>query len=284
MRRWNEQDHPRDRRGRFRGKTGGDWAGAIADGIGEALTGHRPARGQDLTRSDQVDWAGLAAQVRAESGDNFIENGPDSVLGRIYEMQGYHGKPRVVSREEMDRLIGDGGYVEMWRGMAGFGATPELSNQRAEEFRSDPSHRPGRGIYGNGSYFAADFDVVRGYARFDDQRADREFGAKNFEAQDQLYFDPHSGYWTGLVRAALPPDARVLNIREAQDWYRQNIAGDGRDRDQWSDRTWVLADEGRAAAMRGYDAIRVPDDYGAGRGSDYYVLLNRSALVVQEGP
>lgn len=275
---WRESQHPRDRRGRFRDKAGG-WVEVVSDAIGTAATGHAPARGRDLHDSPEVDWDGLAAIVASQSGDSFDESAPDDALGLIYEMQGYHGSPRVVSRDEMDRLVASG-WTETWRGLVGQVNKTDLqeADRRVAAFLHGPRHRAGRGVYGNGSY-AGNLQEASGYAAFD-FASTRALHGNDFSAVDALYDDPHSGYWHGLVRVALPPDARVVDVGDAMEFYRDIVIGTAGLTS--AARTHVLADLGRAAALRGYDAIRIPQ--GWGRGSDYYVVLNRSILAVQEVP
>jgi hypothetical protein len=288
MARWDERDHPRDEDGRFRDKTGA-WVTAVSDAIGTRQTGHTPARGVDLTEAPHVPWDELGAQVRDQSGDKFVERDPDHALDAIYEMQGYHGRPRVASRTEMDELVGSG-WVEIWRGHAGSNTTIQEAQQRAEDYRSGDRHRAGRGIFGNGSYFGA-LSEARNYAKFDHVRYREVYPGTNPEqadAEDLAFDDPDSPYWAGLTRAVLPPDARVIDVADAKQFYLETIGPEldlsaSDPRAGMSSRGWTLADLGRASALRGYDAIRVPASYGAGRGGDFYVVLNRSILVVQEG-
>jgi hypothetical protein len=287
---WDESEHPRDRRGRFRDKTGG-WVEALSDAIGGHP--HPVAEGDDLVGTD-VDWDGLAGIVRSQSGENFEEYAPDLALDQIYEMQGYHGRPQVMSREQIDDLVARG-WTEVWRGVAGRGTSFDQAVERAADFRSGPRHRAGRGIFGNGSY-GGDLRVARDYAKFDPvrMRRRRRIGEPlDFDEEDRLFEDPHSGAWGGLLRIALPPDARVIDLDDAKGFYFDEVAQDlseaqaaiirirvegGPGPTARGLRAQVLADLGRASALRGYDAIRVPGSDGV-----YYVILNRSILAVQEG-
>lgn len=265
--RWDEEEHPRDKRGRFREKTGG-WVEAVSDALG----GAPGVRGRDLSDSAGVDWDGLAATVVSQSGDNFDETAPDEALGEIYRAQGYHGRPRIVTRAELDGLVAQG-WTEVWRGHAGVSTTFEQARERAEQYRSSDRHYPGRGIYGNGSYFGP-LETARRYAKFEPGDT---WGDLSMEEMDEIFDDPHHPAWAGLTRAALPPDARIIDRWDAMQFYHDRVIGEAGLSP--ASHTRVLADLGRASALRGYDAIRVE----TGNGDEvYYVILNRSILAVQE--
>lgn len=274
---WREADHPRDpANGEFIDKPGG-WLQKLA----QALPGSRRRDLRDELSAEDYDTIYVAGEAaRDESGD--------PLLGEIYRRQGFDvSKPQVVSRRDLDAAIRDG-WVELYRGIQDkvwwdADGTEHIVTQSdlAEQFRSG-EHFPGGGVYGNGSY-AGPKDTAAQYADY--QR-------------------------DGIIRMALSPDARVIELGEARDEWRrmtpefdatyaaaQQAAGVGPDGWPWgyhNPKSSVLADMGRLAAAMGYDAMRVTrlTEYaplgsrdmaltGPSEG-DYYIIFNRGALKVQE--
>lgn len=283
---WDEADHPRDRRGRFADKA--DWARAI-DG---QITGHRAVDGDDLVNEPgRVDWDRLAplvpGQVRTDGPD------PDLALGEILALQGFDGPPRVVSAAEMDRLVSDGGHIELWRGVGSGGgggdddhnrSKVEKARQSAEQFRTGPLW-PGRGIYGNGTYAGMRRRDGQYYSAFDrDAYRRASAGVTTDEELDEIH--DRLEMWPGLLRIALPADANIVDRAQVEDYLRaerrsneRRLAGQRWDARNSDPRDRVTRDLGRLAALLGWDAIRVPQD---GQRGDYFVLLNRTKLTVQE--
>jgi len=100
----------------------------------------------EMRRRITKDWddAGITYGRRPEvDGWDFVPShkNEDLALGTIARRQGFTGKPQIMSRAEMDDLIGDG-YTEIFRGMKG--STDELgdaylASSRPETNRSTAS-------------------------------------------------------------------------------------------------------------------------------------------------
>lgn len=235
-------------------------------------------RGRDIT--GDVDLNSLASVL-----DRTPAGGDDQALVEIRRAQGFDGLPDVVSKADFDRAVSAGDVVETWRGVNGGKA-----NEYAEAFRSGDLH-PGWGVYGNGTYVAND-------------REQAELAAGRFEP----------GSTEGaLLRIGLTSDANVISIEmlraemkaydrknasrmvEAEELDRQMLKAAERV-DTTEERIAVYAefnarkneilgpewrvsrDAGRFAALRGYDAIDVPN----GQGGAQMVILNRTAVIVEE--
>ncbi len=125
---WDEESHPRDPDGKFRHGGAGrasldDWAD---------------------------DVAGLADMEPADDGDNR--------LAEIWRIQGFDGKPRVVSAAEFDALP-ERDYITLHRGIGGNDAA-----EYAEQFRSGEAF-PGLGVFGNGTYTSTNAKTGAAYGR-----------------------------------------------------------------------------------------------------------------------
>lgn len=265
MTHWRASLHPRNPEdGRFVSK-GGGWLQVVVDQL-------RPSAGvAGRDRSGELNYARLAERIRRDSGTE-----GDSALGDIYDAQGFHGHPRVVGQAEMDHLIQSGGHVEMFRGVADAHSSSPFAGLTgkdfAQMFRTGDEHWPGYGMHGNGSY------------------------ATTWQLEAQGYSDPHDadfknparaglGHWPGVVRIAMPADARVIDKQRLQSMQSARLRA-SRDPNEVT----VLADLGRFAAALGYDAIDLGPMSTAGvmgvanapPSRNHYILFNRSILTVQE--
>lgn len=308
---WDESEHPRDVRGRFRDKAGG-WVTAVSDRI-RGGSRYKRVEGQDL--SDQViARAGHFAGIYLDPNTY-----GDEVVAEIAQMQGFDGPPTVGTAQELDEAIAEGG-VELWRGYRGvlpqwsegYGEDPGRVYYPAwgrvadhvEQWRSG-QYTAGSGIYGQGTYTSVDRRVME---RFGEPMEDRT-------GRTIAMVDPRS-----VARMVLSPDARVIDYHDSRlkAYMRQlyagvtperltesvlqqesELAGMELTRDDFDDHHWsvlmgeakkkamaLLGDRGRAAIALGYDAMLVPPGEKHGDGSNFdapqYVILNRTALLVQE--
>jgi hypothetical protein len=245
-----EAAHPREPKGH---KGGGEWVHHVL----AQLTHDSRAVAGDIT--GRLDYEHLGKIRDYEHGD--------AQLSEIYQQQGFHGKPRVVTRQEMDDLIVQHGWKMLHRGINHH--DPAQADAWAEEFRSGDRQYAGLGAFGNGTYTSVDRHTAENYGA-------RRGGVDSERA--------------GMLRIALNPDARVITTTELNammqaDQDREEAKslealGDTPAKRaeyfrQHAIRRQVLADEGRYAAAHGYDAIKAAN-------GNVYVILNRSAVAVEE--
>lgn len=219
-----------------------------------------------------------------------INDPREHVLAYVSTLNGFDGKP---TKGSVDEVVKAGG-LEIHRGLIPNRRTGESAEVIEGRFR-DGAYEPGRGNYGAGFYFTTQPGVAKMYAS--KPVADGGYNAKLAEG--------------GLVvRAALRPGAKIIDYdslhKEHSEWWQKSI----KERIFWDTHSnnyqipegkvgpWVsdvAMDPGRFAALRGYDAIRIPlknrdsdrrnkkriqraigsDDLG-----DEILVLNRTALVV----
>ena len=165
----------------------------------------------------------------------------DVLMASIAERQGFDGQPAVVSDEELRDLI-EQGYQPLFRGVANHGTAVEMESEFADQLRTGRAHYAG-GAWGTGIYTSRQLHTARLYGP-----------------------DP--------LRMALRPDARVAEWKDLAPEHRAFLDGLAPD----DPAREVFSDQGRYAAARGYDALRI-----TGSLEDEVLIFNRSALVVQ-GP
>lgn len=219
------------------------------------ISTYQPAR-----RSAADDWTGgdFLDELRERQKRWNVAGGADPSLAAAWRQQGFDAKPTVVSAEEFDALPAD--HERMYRGITS--SDPGQAQRWAEDYRSGDDPFPGWGIYGNGTYAATDRTTAEWYARSDGPRALAD-GA--------------------VLNMALQPNAKIFDYNDAVS--QRAVA-------EWLDElkakapaTWdaVGSDIGVAVSMMGYDAIRV-DNPPAATSPRYYVIMNRSALIISGGP
>jgi hypothetical protein len=313
---WREADHPRDRRGRFAEKAGGGWAGRVVDAI-RGGSRYKRVEGRDLT-DEVVAQAGRYGAIYIDPNKH-----GDEILGDIARRQGFDGLPTVGTAAELDEAVAEGG-IELWRGVRGNlpkrigygdeeGQIHYPPNWRAsemhEQWRSG-EYKAGDGLYGQGTYTSVDRRAAEHYGM---QMTDQHGGKVAGEDGEPLT-DPRT-----IVRMVLSPDARVfdwgspgltakIKARLDREITPESVrreaaealaAEDGLDVEDLDDYEIVvhaddvadkaaarLRDVGRAAAMLGYDAVRIRRRSLYGDGTKYdveqYNILNRTAVLVEE--
>jgi len=277
MRDWREEQHPRDKRGRFRDK-GTGWAGQVS-----AAIGGMPATRDLVADRDSWNWRAARQRVtdRARAEDY---SHADHSLAHIYEQQGFHARPTVVEQEEFDRMAQAGEIVPLYRGLIDSG--PEAGSvpaaELAERFRTGDQHYAGYGVFGNGTYVTP----------------------QHYTAQ-YSYTSQHLG--GSVLRMALRPGARIVDIDELRRQYKADTQWGFYDRlsDQVLDGEitrdeadalrqdyersrsvqWesLIEDLGRYAAAKGYDAVGASYDALAEEYREI-VILNRGAVIADASP
>jgi len=309
---WDEAEHPRDRVGRFRDKAGGGWVGAVFDRI-RGGSRYKRVEGRDL--SDEV--IGRAGHFTGVYLDPNTYG--DEVAGEIAQMQGFDGPPTVGTAAELDEAIAEGG-TELWRGYRG--ALPQWSEgygedpgrvyyptwgrvaDHIEQWRSG-QYTAGSGIYGQGTYTSVDRRVMERFGEPMEDRAGRTVAmvdprsvARMVLSPDARVIDFHDNRLKAYMRrlyAGITPESLEQGVLQVE----SELAGIDLKRSDFDDHHWsvligaakkkamaLLGDRGRAAAALGFDAMHVPPGEKHGDGSNIdapqYVILNRTALLVQE--
>lgn len=218
---------------------------------------HRAA-GTDLFAADQGKLAGDVVKDR----DSRVA--ADRGLAVIGAQQGFDGKPRVVSKAELDALLKDG-HPEVYRGVTDARdvnmKTVRTAEQIQEDMRTGDAYY-GTGIYGNGYYWGSP-ELAAQYAGESSKNA--------------------------TARAALDKDAKVVDawkdLLPEHEKFMASLKGHP-DEERMRD---VYGDMGRYAAARGYDAIIIdPNSLNDRLGKPHtnekpwYNVLNRTAMVVEE--
>jgi hypothetical protein len=205
-----------------------------------------------------INWRLVAAR-----GDRPL--GPP--LKDIYKEQGFNAKPELVGtasdlRTRKDLLTNpDGTNVIMYRGVT----IKEFSDQFKGLGKDGDEHFAGRGIFGNGSYAAAPAAHDRRGTTSEAQKTARSYAGEKKDIANKV------------TAFGLRKDANVVtfdgadrNERTAK--YDQWV-DDVRDR-AYKETGYHFNDVGEAAAAVGIHAYQVPQ-----RGEDFFVILNRGAVV-----
>lgn len=206
-------------------------------------------------KPDVVVGSDRTADVRALPDAKLKPNNSpvDNVLVNIGTMQGFDALPTTMSKKKMDAFIKNGGGKAIYRGVVDGKVS---AKNILKSFRSG-DYQPGKGLYGNGFYFSESESVASQFA---------------------------GGIAENLVRVALKKDARVITLTDLYGLIK--VSGKNR---EFGGKMGSIRDPGRYAAMLGYDAIYVTNEFDGGIDSDgnstrepQYVVLNRTALVVEE--
>jgi len=183
----------------------------------------------------------------------------DSWLNSLITERGWDAKPQVVDSATIDQAIASGD-TEVWRGIK------DPTGNFSKEFKFG-KYFIGRGIYGNGVYTTNMKETAESYAK---------------DEQGRMHQPP--------MRMALNKNAKVVTEQElekAKEEYQRNFFSkmQGKLSPEAEQNLMMLFDDnGRAATLLGYDAYVVSPDIGlaAGVRENYYVVLNRGALMVEE--
>ena len=215
----------------------------------------------------KVTISGLERDISYTKRGDFSSVMPSS-LSRIYEKQGYNSKPEVVakrsdleSRSDITRNP-DGRPIIAYRGVS----SEEFSTQFKGGGSNGEVHFPGQGIYGNGSYAAS--SPLKGDTKHDKWAQET---AVNYSG------DEKEKAYLKVTAFAFRSDARIVQFEENgktfPEWERETLAKAEKAIGQ------PFYDVGAAAASLGIHAYRIPQ-----MGQDYWVVLNRGAIIVANDP
>lgn len=166
----------------------------------------------------------------------------------VYEKQGFNGKPSVVEDlaavEEELWVAPNGSPAKFFRGV------PEIEYQ--EDFKYGDTHFIGKGLYGNGTY------VVGAGRPYGEEEEAKQLGMKFAKGRGEVQV-------MGLKKDAVVfPGGYEDLYAFLQQKYGNKI------------------DLGLGAALEGIDAYEAMVGENQGLRFDYYVVLNRGKVVVQE--
>ena len=191
-------------------------------------------------------------------------DGQNLYLKNLMETQGFTGKPKVVGAKEFQTYI-DQGSKPIYRGIAG-----EKSEEYAKALLNGDDPFVGKGVFGDGTYFANNKEIATGFST-------GEMSAGKIK--------PGTPGGT-VVEGVLDPRAKVIYKEDLADemhkWYDANPEYIDLAQDFYQDYSSF-------ATARGYDAVivrkpRVTLDPNEIIDADYYVILNRTALIMKEMP
>lgn len=201
---------------------------------------------------------------------SFNYSAPFSKEGNIYlrnllDKQGFNGKPRVVSAEEFAKYEKQGG-LPIYRGISG--DTKEQVNEYINQLYFEEKPYVGKGMFGDGTYFGNKRDIAETFAKETAQGDARTTGA--------------------IIDGILDPQAKVIDFED----LRTEMA-------RWYEATPGYSDKfpedfygaySSYAAARGYDAISIEAPKVSWQPNadpvkaTYFVVLNRTALILKEQP
>lgn len=226
----------------------------------------------------------------------------------LYDARGFHGKGKVMSREEFNDATEEAGFTEVWRGVemrsdkwgpvsmmqdrAGY---TRAERTMARDIIEGDEHYPGRGMYGNGTYMAMHENTsmarmaAEGYGpnliRIGLPKSVTE---NTFESVDQvgkyvqdIVYDKRkkpkseseADEWE--IEEGFDPKMHSAAFKTAQNLYKAAKAEGMND----DDIIVVTGDTGRVATILGIDGYVVKGKRGGASGPEYVVGVNRSVMT-----
>lgn len=181
----------------------------------------------------------------------------DLQLELIADKQGFSGKPKVVSSEEMAQLEKDG-WTIAYRGIEDLvdeREQPLRAEELIEQFRTG-DYFAGQGSSGNGIYFARDKDTANNYA----------------------------GGNGAIMKVAIPPNVLMSEadfkdaLSKHRDSFRISVRGTHHDGEWYGD-----DDIGRNLAAKGVRGVEITLSFGITDDRPKAVIIyDRSMLAVEE--
>jgi hypothetical protein len=196
-------------------------------------------------------------EIANNSGEiyqNYLDNqdkAGDPMLSKMYELQGYNAPPSVITKSEMDVLEKAGKHHVVYRGVT--------EQWQTNEYKFG-DHFAGKGVYGNGTYAATGQQTPLDYT-----------GSPT----------PSTAQESKVMKIAIPKSSKIIDydtaVKEQGEQWAKYIGGTDIAPVQ------VFVDVGRWATAQGYDAIVVKSGTARTRSDeDYYIILNRGKVTVQE--
>lgn len=209
-------------------------------------------------------------QIEKQSYDTGIG---DLQLEIIADKQGFSGKPKVVSSEEMAQLEKDG-WTIAYRGIEDLvdeREQPLPAEELIEQFKTG-AYFAGHGTLGNGIYFARDEAVANTYAG---NTTKKTIGGISYEVESDIKRG-------AVMKVAIPPNVLMseTDFKDALAKHRDSMKGYAYEGEWYGD-----DDIGRNLAAKGVRGVEVSLSLGIGNtatGSKAVIIYDRSMLAVEE--
>lgn len=235
------------------GGVGGAGSGESGNGSGGGgSAGGEITEGKDITAELGKEYGTTAETKRAmELRNEHMGANYDPVLKDIAAKQGFDKPTELVSQEEFDKIVAEGGTVTH-RGISGYYENPDPSakyveGQAIEEQFAKGDYFAGSGGYGSGTYTTSDKEIAQHYAT-----EGKPGGA--------------------VVTMVIKPGAKIATPQQWQAARTAAIEGKG---------GFMGADnEGRILAAQGFDGFRILAKNVDHFSNGFTVILNRTAVAV----
>jgi hypothetical protein len=215
----------------------------------------------------------LSKQLNASHGDIVLQDMAKEV--------GFDKKPTLLSKEEMDAYIQQGN-IEIFRGIGGRQGEAE---RYVEQFKTG-EYFAGKGVYGNGIYTAYGEDgmevakqfaggVEKNVLRISLKKDAKIISYDALIEMQKLEFTALQDEERALRRKARKEADRIYDETEDDDKVEMFLKEAAKKWEEMERYRQVLADLGRYALYKGYDAIDIPS-------SRFMVVLNRGKVFVQK--
>ena len=205
----------------------------------------------------------------------------DIVLQDMAKEVGFHKKPTLLSKEEMDAYIQQGNR-ELFRGIGGRQGEAEIY---VEQFKTG-EYFAGKGVYGNGVYTAYGEDgmevakqfaggVEKNVLRISLKKDAKIISHDALIETQKLEFTALQDEERALRRKARKEADRIYDETGDDDKVEMFLKEAAKKWEETERYRRVLADPGRYALYKGYDAIDIPS-------SRFMLVLNRGKVFVQK--
>jgi hypothetical protein len=205
----------------------------------------------------------------------------DIVLQDMAKEVGFDKKPTLLSKEEMDAYIQQGNR-ELFRGIGGRQGEAETY---VEQFKIG-EYFAGKGVYGNGIYTAYGEDgmevakqfaggVEKNVLRMSLKKDAKIISYDALIEMQKLEFTALQDEERALRRKARKEADRIYDETGDDDKVEMFLKEAAKKWEEMERYRRVLADSGRYALYKGYDAIDIPS-------SRFMMVLNRGKVFVQK--
>jgi hypothetical protein len=204
---------------------------------------------------------------KLQEGVPWQPNGENLYLKKVLDVQGFNGKPQVVSAVEYQKAI-DSGAVPLFRGVAG--DTPAQVDEFVNQLLAGDTPYVGRGMFGDGTYFTDTPTTALKFAKEDRTGNPINFGK--------------------TMDAALSPQAKVIDLEDIQSQFQNTSKMTPAQKEMYYEYPQdFYEDASMWATANGYDAIRIKNPVVNWQTREklpdtYTIVLNRTALIIKEMP